>query len=109
MTHNFKFGNLTDTGMVRQANEDYYGCFDTPNGYIFILCDGMGGHIGGAVASQTAVEAVKDFFDAATYDNVIISLQRSLIEANNAILEKAAANPSLQGMGTTAVLLLIKD
>ena len=109
MSNNFKFGNLTDTGLVRKANEDYYGCFETANGYIFVVCDGMGGHVGGAVASQTAVEAIMEFFNAALYENTIVSMQNALVAANNAILQKIIETPELDGMGTTCVLLIIKN
>lgn len=108
MTQNFKFGNLTDVGLVRKANEDYYGCFDTPNGYVFVICDGMGGHVGGAVASQTAVAAIKQYFES-SHANLFVAMQASLEQANDAIIQKIKEAPELDGMGTTCVLLIIKD
>ena len=108
MVQNFKFGNLTDVGLVRKANEDYYGCFDTDNGHVFVVCDGMGGHVGGAVASQTAVEAIKLFYDV-PHANIFVSLQSALVKANEAILQKIKEAPELEGMGTTCVLLVIKE
>ncbi|MEO9210465.1 MAG: Stp1/IreP family PP2C-type Ser/Thr phosphatase [Ginsengibacter sp.] len=108
MEQNFKFGNLTDVGLVRKANEDYYGCFDSNNGYVFVVCDGMGGHVGGAVASQTAVEAIKSFYDE-SHLNIFVSLQSALVKANEAILQKIKNAPELDGMGTTCVLLVIKE
>lgn len=108
MEQNFKFGNLTDVGLVRKANEDYYGCFNTANGHVFVVCDGMGGHVGGAVASQTAVEAIKTFYDT-PHANIFVALQTALVKANEAILEKIKEAPELDGMGTTCVLLVIKE
>ena len=40
---NFHYISLTDTGNVRENNEDYLGYFDTINGHIFVVCDGCGG------------------------------------------------------------------
>lgn len=55
---------LTDLGLVREINEDsawaqvYRPLFSNPIG-LFIVCDGMGGHMGGEFASYWAIEALK--------------------------------------------------
>ena len=53
----------TDIGCKRQANEDSMGNFETINGLAAVVCDGMGGHVGGATASRLAVEAIHGFLD----------------------------------------------
>jgi serine/threonine protein phosphatase PrpC len=60
---NFEYTSLTDRGRVRERNEDYLSYFDTINGHVFVVCDGMGGHNAGDVAAELAVEAVKDFLN----------------------------------------------
>ena len=50
---------LTDVGRVRRQNEDSFG-IDADLGLV-LICDGMGGHDRGNVASAMAVEAIKDF------------------------------------------------
>jgi protein phosphatase len=59
--------SLTDTGMFREVNEDsIWAQVDSPPGRqptgLFIVCDGMGGHMGGEFASYWAVEAIKQEF-----------------------------------------------
>ena len=88
MNQKISFGNLTDVGQVRKANEDYYASFDSSLGAIFVVCDGMGGHVGGAIASQTAVLAIKEYYESTQQENTIVSLQEALVLANDAIHKK---------------------
>lgn len=104
-----QIGNFSDKGQVRAENEDYFGCYDTPNGRIVVVCDGMGGHVGGAIASRTAVEAIKNFLMANSFEDPFQALSQSITAANNAVLRYAEQNPELSGMGSTCVAVLIKD
>ena len=105
----YTFGNHTDVGRVRTQNEDYYGNWVNENGHLFVVCDGMGGHIGGAIASRIAVEAIQTYFLHNKAENPIIAIQKALEYANTCIWQKKAEQPELNGMGTTAVVVLIKD
>lgn len=105
--YNFSFGNATHVGQVRQANEDYFGNFETKNGYVFLVCDGMGGHVGGAKASQIAVGIIRDCLQQLDYKTPFEALSQSIVAANDAILVYAEKNPELTGMGTTCVAILV--
>lgn len=100
--------SLTDVGRVRSANEDNLGEEQTPNGHLFVVCDGMGGHVGGATASSIAVNSIIEYFMREKYDNLILAIDRALSFANEQIYASALSNPDLKGMGTTAVVLLIR-
>jgi serine/threonine protein phosphatase PrpC len=101
--------SITNVGKVRSANEDNFGEALTPNGHLFVVCDGMGGHVGGAEASKIAVDSIIEFFQKEIYDNVIQAIDHALSFANEQIYASALSNPELKGMGTTAVVLLIRD
>ena len=109
MIENFKYGNTSDTGSASTINEDFYGCFDTLNGKVFVLCDGMSNPIGGHVASKTAVEAVREYYNASVYNNLIISLHNALVHANNAVSRKMQEEPELNGMSSTCLIVIIKE
>jgi len=100
----------TDKGAVRKANEDNFGVeIDTVNGSLFVVCDGMGGHVGGAMASSIAVKSILDFFKLGFHENPFIALDNAFQFANTQIFAKTMEDPSLKGMGTTGVILLIRD
>ncbi|HEY5536545.1 MAG TPA: Stp1/IreP family PP2C-type Ser/Thr phosphatase [Ignavibacteria bacterium] len=104
-------GNLTDVGKVREKNEDYLESFDSIFGFVSVVCDGMGGHIAGEVASRLAVTSIKEHIttnpDNITSTKQIIS--DSISYANIKILEKISQEPQLRGMGTTCVILITRE
>ena len=105
----YKVGNATDVGLVRKLNEDYYGVIKTLNGDIVLVCDGMGGHAGGEIASRLAVEAIAAFLNIRIYPEPLQALSDSIVHANRVILDYAAEHPELKGMGSTCVALLLTN
>jgi protein phosphatase len=101
--------SVSDVGLVRKANEDNCYAAETPNGFLFVVCDGMGGHVGGARASAIAVNSIVNFFTKKYYAVVGQALEDALNFSNSQILGAAAEQPELKGMGTTACILLLRD
>lgn len=97
----------TDVGCRRPVNEDSIGKADTLNGLAVVICDGMGGHVGGKVASETAVNAILMHLKEHQYADPKEAISNSIIEANHAVLKKTQLHPELTGMGCTCVLLLV--
>jgi len=105
----------TDQGLVRLGNEDYLH-LDEKNA-VYAVCDGMGGHQAGEIASMTASETIRTLFDHFRNDllnDSRLSLDRTLLPSgelllksirltNREIYTKAATDPALAGMGTTIV------
>lgn len=101
--------SISDIGLVRKANEDNCYAAGTPNGYLFVVCDGMGGHVGGARASAVAVNSIVNFFTREHYAAVAQALEDALNYANRQIMDVASEQPELKGMGTTACILLLRE
>lgn len=104
--------SITDKGKTRQMNQDCVFTSEKPIGNLpnlFVVADGMGGHNAGDYASRYAVEVIIHEI-AASEENEPPAIMRGAIEAaNRRLLSEAEADPSLYGMGTTAVLASIRD
>lgn len=97
-------------GNVRKAQEDSHGMrLGTPNGDLFVVCDGMGGHVGGAMASRIAVDSIVEYIGKEHYATPVVALDGALQFANMQILGYANEHPEYRGMGTTACIVLIRD
>ena len=99
---------LTDVGLVRDHNEDSNRMARTINGDLFVVCDGMGGHVGGATASQIGADSICQYMNSHECTIPQQSLTDALEFANSRIYATSRANPELRGMGTTACVALVR-
>lgn len=107
--NNYILANCSDVGKTRSVNEDSMTTFESPNGRVVVVCDGMGGQNAGDVASKLAIDVIQDILTDNTFPTPEEAISKSIMAANQAILRRAAQNPSLSGMGSTCVMAIIKD
>ena len=106
---NIQIAGLTDVGRARTQNEDNLIEFDSPNGYVVAVCDGMGGENGGATASDLAVTIIKDILTNNTFSTPQEAIVKACNAANQGILHRASSRPELGGMGSTCVIAIIQN
>jgi len=111
---------LTDTGRVREHNEDTIA-WDANLG-LLVLADGMGGYNAGEVASGIAVKTIVNLVrealenedlmaadPASGMSRTAIILRDAIVRANKIIFQTARTQPNCEGMGTTVVGALFHD
>lgn len=109
MDETFIIANRTDVGKTREVNEDSMVTFDSPNGRVIAVCDGMGGQAAGDVASRLACDIISDILTNNKFTTPTEAITRACQAANQGILHRASQNPELEGMGATCVMVIIKD
>jgi len=112
-----EFVHLTDDGKQRDHNEDFAGFVQPENseeeqarGWMFALCDGVGGHDDGEIASKTAIEALQAAFRRApAAEPLSAMLARLAKEANLRVYETGKqASPGGSNMATTLVACALR-
>jgi serine/threonine protein phosphatase PrpC len=97
---------ITDIGCEREINEDRYAVIDSPGGRAWIVCDGMGGSLGGELAAQLAIDAIRRALESREFESGEEAIKFAIEEANRVIVLRRQ-NPAFSSMGTTVVGVLI--
>lgn len=104
----------TDLGRVREHNEDRYEFFipeDTGDlairGAVFLVCDGMGGHSAGQIASELAAKTFIDVYMHHPSLDPAEAARAAVVAANRFVLDVSRAVPGRGGMGTTLSALML--
>jgi serine/threonine protein phosphatase PrpC len=109
----------TDVGRRRKVNEDSF--LVAPESHLYAVCDGMGGHNAGEVASRMAVETLAAFVEKSGVEKEITwpwgldanlsfdanRLKTAIRLANSQVFQSADTHEELTGMGTTVVAALV--
>lgn len=111
MPYQFKVCGLSDTGLVRPNNEDYWA--QMPERNLYVLADGMGGHRAGEIASREAVtilcQLIKQneriFLKGSKVRDIEVFLKESFQQVNSRIFSLGSQQEHWKGMGTTLCCL----
>lgn len=106
-----KYGYITDSGKVRERNEDSVTILKNGDEYLLCVADGMGGHKNGEIASSIALNHIanrfKEISSVGNKEDAINWIQSTVSEANVLIYKYVALHPESEGMGTTMVLAVL--
>lgn len=98
---------ISDIGLVRSTNEDSYIC-EPP--HLFVVADGMGGHVAGEIASKLAATTVSRYIkENASESNFEELLKQAIVHANTSTYQLAQSKEELNGMGTTVTAVYVDN
>jgi PPM family protein phosphatase len=102
MTIGIRFAARSDVGLLREGNEDsaYAGT------RLLAVADGMGGHVGGEIASAAAIDTLRPLDTDIPANEIVGVLEQAVHRANETLHSIVEGDPSLQGMGTTLTAML---
>lgn len=104
--------SMTDTGILRDMNQDYFFVSETPVGNLpnlFIVADGMGGHKAGEYASRYTIERIVASVLRNSGKEPVIILRDAIVKANELLIRESREDETKRGMGTTIVIATIYE
>lgn len=111
MPYKINASGSSDTGLVRQTNEDAWG--EVPELRFYVLADGMGGHQAGEVAAREAVASmcrqVKKMKKQMTLHEAISAFRHAVLHVNTQVFQLSRVDEHLKGMGTTLCCIQFRD
>ena len=102
MTLSLRYAARSDTGLVREGNED--SVYAGPR--LLAVADGMGGHAAGEVASAVVIAAVSALDEDVAGNDLLGALRDAVNQANQNLADMVHGDDDLRGMGTTLTALL---
>ncbi len=109
-----EYASLSDIGLRRSVNQDSYGAFPADGqsvpgskGQLFIVADGIGGHVGGNTASEMAVNIIQEEYFKDDSEDISESLLKAFQKANQLICDELSCSDPFLKMGTTCSALVL--
>jgi PPM family protein phosphatase len=104
----FNCVQFTSAGAEKKLNEDAIETAFIDDGYLALLCDGVGGDFGGEIAARIAIKSALYFFNESKNKNYLERIKQSIEESNSFVLSHTSSNSSIQNMATTLEILFLK-
>jgi serine/threonine protein phosphatase PrpC len=105
----FEYGVLSHIGQKREENQDAFSIVVDHDQGLFMVCDGMGGASGGALASAMVSRAFSEGWSRQAVAHPVDAVRSIVTSSNREIYSLGKRNPALEGMGTTVSGLVLNS
>jgi protein phosphatase len=105
----FKYTQFTSAGAEKKINEDAIESVLLDDGYLALLCDGVGGDYGGELAARIAIKSALYFFNESKNKNYLERIKQSIEESNSFVFSHSTSTSGMQNMATTFEILFVKE
>ncbi|MBZ4195267.1 PP2C family protein-serine/threonine phosphatase [Mycoplasma tauri] len=109
------FGRVSDIGTRRLENQDALAIFTNENFILLLLCDGMGGHYGGSIASSTTIKvfqqefdkSLTQYFNSSEVDSYMEWVKNTINKTKKEMIRISDHDEAMMDMGTTVTGALV--
>ena len=99
---------VTHRGLVRLHNEDAFCVITKAEHHLFAIADGLGGHRGGSIASEMAIDTIKNEFEKWNGRGKERFVLKAISSANMEVFSTSQSHPELFNMQTTATAVILE-
>ncbi len=113
--NDIEFATLSDVGVRRSHNQDAFAALPAGDleqyelrGHVFLVADGMGAHAVGELASKIAADNIPHIYSKHAHEGPVAAIRKAFVETNIGIHTRGQQNREFEGMGTTAIALMLR-
>ena len=105
----YRYRALSEAALAKERNEDSLSIQELEGGILCIICDGLGGEVSAAKASEICVNTIESYFLNNSKQNYLDRIKNAILESNKKLFEFSMSEGGIRKMATTAEVMFLKN